>query len=66
MQILLNNEPYELSTGATLEDLLTFLKLEIKNFAVELNREIIPKTRLKQVPLKERDEVLLVSFVGGG
>lgn len=66
MQILLNNEPYEVATGSTLNDLLNSLKLELKNFAVELNREIVPKTRLNQVSLQERDEVLLVSFVGGG
>lgn len=37
-----------------------------KKLAVELNREVIPRSEHSTTPLKEGDVVEVVSFVGGG
>jgi thiazole synthase len=64
--IQLNKENYELPSLSSLADLIQSLQLDAKNIAVELNREIISKSRLKEVQLQDKDEVYLVRFVGGG
>lgn len=66
MQILLNKKIHELPEGSTLSDLIRLLQIETPSFAVEWNQEIVPKTRLQEIILKPNDEVILVSFVGGG
>lgn len=42
------------------------LEYDIRTIAIELNEEIVPKTTLAQVILKDGDVLEVVSFVGGG
>ena len=64
--LLVNGEPRRLLAPATLSDLLANLGLDPRLVVVELNREIIRRPRLGEVPLREGDQVELVHFVGGG
>lgn len=66
MQITLNGEPREVPDGLSVADLLDRLGLDERMIVVEYNREILRRPRYSEVTLKERDELELVHFVGGG
>ena len=66
MQIRLNGEPYEVEPGTTLARLVEAISDEPRGIAIELNREIVPKSQHGAVILAEGDELEVVQFVGGG
>lgn len=71
MQIRLNGQPYHLTKpslteSASIIDLLTALDLLGKRLAVELNEEIIPKSRHAATFLQANDQVEIVHAIGGG
>ena len=66
MTITVNGEERTLSDGATIDRLLDALKVSRGAFAIEVNREIVPKATHGQHVLKDGDRVEIVTFVGGG
>ncbi len=50
----------------TLADLIEVLGMKSDRVAVELNRDIAPRDRWPQTPLKDGDRLEIVHFVGGG
>ena len=52
--------------GKTVALYLTENGYDIKRVAVELNGDILPKSRYEGTALKDGDSVEIVSFVGGG
>ncbi len=66
MRILLNGEPAETADQATLSELLLGLRLGAQRIAVELNGEIVPRSRWSEVCLREGDRAEVVRAVGGG
>ncbi len=65
MRIKLNGENQTIEEGITLLALLEGRKLSPKKVAVELNRRLLRMEKYA-TPLKEGDEVEIVTFVGGG
>jgi len=57
---------------STIDDNLSLLnyikkfKVPIKKVAIELNQEIIDKTKLSEIKLKKNDIIEIVHFIGGG
>jgi sulfur carrier protein len=66
MRIELNGEPLELPAPMHVEALLVHLGLGERRVAVEVNREIVPRSRHAQHLLHEGDRVELVHALGGG
>ncbi len=66
MQIQLNGEPYELPAGESVADLLARLDLTGRRLAVELNRDIVPRSAHATTELSEGDHVEVVHAIGGG
>ncbi|WP_258035666.1 sulfur carrier protein ThiS [Stutzerimonas stutzeri] len=66
MQIQLNGEPYELPAGETVADLLVRLELSGRRLAVELNRDIVPRSAHASTELSEGDHIEVVHAIGGG
>jgi thiamine biosynthesis protein ThiS len=64
--LMVNGEPRQVAAGAVVADLLAQLALPPGKVAVELNREIVPKSRFAAQALAEGDQVEIVHFVGGG
>lgn len=64
--IALNGEERTLPGDATAWTVVELLGLEGKKFAVEINRQVVTKPRLKETPLTDGDVVEVVAFVGGG
>jgi sulfur carrier protein len=66
MQLQVNGEMVCLPEGATLEQLLTHLGIGTGRVAVEINREIIPRSRHGSHTLNDGDAVEIVHAIGGG
>lgn len=66
MQIQLNGQPYELTTGASVADLLQLLALTERRLAVERNMEIVPRSLHANTILCEGDRIEIVHAIGGG
>lgn len=66
MQITLNGEPRELPDGTTAAALVEALGLAGKRIAMEINREIVPRSGYAGHPLHDGDRVEIVHAIGGG
>jgi thiamine biosynthesis protein ThiS len=66
MNLLLNGEPADAPESLSVAEFLDRLGFPRKGIAVELNREIVPKSEYAAVRLSEGDRVEIVQFVGGG
>lgn len=66
MQISVNGEPQDVPDGATVERLLDLLEVQRRRIAVEVNRELVPRSQHGARALAEGDAVEIVTLVGGG
>ncbi|VFM99338.1 MAG: thiamine biosynthesis protein ThiS [Candidatus Kentron sp. G] len=66
MNILLNGKDHELADEANVAVLLETQGLTGKRLAVEINEEILPRSRYEQHRLQEGDRVEIVRAIGGG
>ncbi len=66
MQITVNGEYREFSTGTSFSELLKSIHIDERYVAVELNRKIVPRTQFSEKLLMENDTLEIVTFVGGG
>ena len=65
-KIQLNADPYEVINGTNLNELLNKLKLQKNKIAIEVNGEIIEKSKYPNLILRRDDKVEIVHFIGGG
>jgi len=63
--IILNGSDIHLKSDS-LKELVESLNLSDARFAVEINREIIPKSQIDNYTLNDKDVVEIVIAVGGG
>lgn len=70
MTIILNGHPFEIAEGSTLAELITHRQksghLITPVFAVERNKEVIPRKDLASVRLQAQDQINVAVLVGGG
>jgi sulfur carrier protein len=64
--IILNGEPSTIEGDAHLSALVEKLKLRPQRIAVEINRQVVPKSDYAATILRAGDEVEIINFVGGG
>ena len=65
-KIQLNGNPYEISKGINLNELLNKLEIQKDKVAIEVNGEIIEKNKYTKLVLNKDDKVEIVQFIGGG
>ena len=65
-KIQLNGDPYEISNGTNLNELLNNLKIQKNKVAIEVNGEIVEKNKYQNLVLNTDDKVEIVHFIGGG
>jgi len=65
MQVLINGETDTLEDGSSLADLVNRLDIQGK-IAVEINGEIVPRSRFATHLLQEGDRIEIVRAIGGG
>lgn len=66
MKVLLNGAEREVPEGTTVLALLEAAAVDRRRCAVEVNREVVPKTRHEERALAPGDRVEVVTMVGGG
>ncbi len=66
MQIQLNGDSLEVQQGTSVAALLEQIKLGERRVAVELNLEIVPRSRHAETVLQDGDRVEVVHAIGGG
>lgn len=63
--IILNGSEILLKSNS-LKELVDSLNLQEARFAVEINREIVPKSQIDNYTLNDKDVIEIVIAVGGG
>ncbi len=66
IKIKVNGKNLLIVKDSSLNDLLIRLKIPINKVAIELNKKIIDKKKIKNIILKFKDNIEIVHFIGGG
>jgi len=66
IKIKVNGKITTIVDKITLAELINDLKIPIRKVAIEFNKEIIDKKRIKKLKLKNNDIIEVVHFIGGG
>jgi len=65
MRVIVNGEPREISAGHV-DALLGELEYEGTHFAIALNYDVLPRSRWAETPLKNGDEIEIITPRQGG
>lgn len=65
MQVIINGQDTSIDEGESVADLVESLGLHGK-IAVEINREIIPRSQFTMHIIREGDVIEIVKAIGGG
>ncbi len=66
INVTLNGTARKIGENTTVLVLLNELDIKPQGIAVELNLEIVPKSKYKETPLRDGDRIEIVRMVGGG
>jgi thiamine biosynthesis protein ThiS len=66
MKIYVNGTAREVPEGCTAEQLVALLDLTGKRLAMEVNRELVPRSSFAAHRLQPEDKVEIVHAIGGG
>ena len=66
MNIIINGENKEVKTLITVSGLLEEMNTPAVGIAVEINREIVPRSKHATWEIKDGDMIEIVKMVGGG
>ncbi len=66
MQIIVNGESRTLTQALSLVELLEQLHMGERRVAIELNGEIVPRSRHGSTTVADGDKLLIVQAIGGG
>ena len=66
MKVTVNGQERELVAPVTVAALLDTLGMAGKRVAVEINREIVPRSRHAEYKVQDKDRVEVVVAIGGG
>lgn len=66
IEIICNGRARSVADGTTVAGLVQELGLEPRHVAVEVNLELVPRTRHAERPLAAGDRLEIVTLVGGG
>jgi sulfur carrier protein len=65
MRVIVNGEPREIN-AASVDALLGELEYEGTHFAVALNFDVLPKSRWAETPIRNGDEIEIITPRQGG
>ena len=66
VQVRINGKERDVEAGTTVAMLLRELDAAPQRVAVEINRELVPRSTFEETFLSEGDTIEIVTFVGGG
>jgi len=66
LKIFLNGEPKQVQESFSIQDLLLEMDLAGQRLAVEVNEEIVTKSRHSEYRFNDGDKIEIVHAIGGG
>ncbi len=66
MKITVNGKELDVNADTTLSALLEGLDIKGQGMAIELNREVVPKSRYMDTLIKDNDSLEIIRMTGGG
>tara|TARA_Y100001970_G_scaffold289681_1_gene420854 strand:+ start:12 stop:230 length:219 start_codon:yes stop_codon:yes gene_type:complete len=66
IKIKVNGRKLQLNQSSTLDSVVKKLNIPLNKVAIELNRKIINKKKIKNIKIVNNDNVEIVYFIGGG
>ena len=66
IKIKINGKIKSIIQDTNLSMVLKNLKIPLNKVAIELNEEIIDKTKINKIKLNKNDKIEIVHFIGGG
>ena len=66
IKIKINGKNKNIFKGYMLNELIYELKIPLNKVAIEINREIVDKKKIKKIKLNSGDNIEVVHFIGGG
>ncbi len=66
IKIIVNGKQLSVNINFSLKSLIDKLKIPSNKIAIELNREIVDKSKINRIFLKPLDKIEIVHFIGGG
>ena len=66
IKIKVNGAKLIFDNNASIEKLTKKLKIPLNKVAIELNKKILDKKKLKKIKLNDDDSIEIVYFIGGG
>ncbi len=66
IKIKVNGKKIIFDNNTSIEKLTKKLKIPLNKVAIELNKKILDKKKLKKIKLNNEDKIEIVHFIGGG
>ena len=66
IKIKVNGKKIIFDSNTSIEKLTKKLKIPLNKVAIELNKKILDKKKLKKIKLINGDKIEIVHFIGGG
>jgi len=66
IKIKVNGKKIIFDNNTSIEKLTKKLKIPLNKVAIELNKKILDKKKLKKIKLNNHDKIEIVHFIGGG
>ena len=66
IKIKVNGKKIIFDNNTSIEKLTKKLKIPLNKVAIELNKKILDKKKLKKIKLRSDDKIEIVHFIGGG
>lgn len=66
MKVIVNGDEHELPEGLSVAELVERIDLAGERIALEVNREVVPRSEYTSTTLADGDRVEIVRAIGGG
>ena len=66
ISVQVNGEPRTVAAGSSIAEMLREIGIDPAKVAVEHNLEVVPRSTLRDVQVRDGDAFEIVHFVGGG
>ena len=66
IKIQVNGKKIQVNQSSTIASIVKKLDIPLNKVAIELNKKIIDKKKLKTIILHNKDNLEIVHFIGGG
>ncbi len=66
IKIKVNGKKIIFNSNQSIEALVKQLKIPLNKVAIELNKKILDKKKIKKIKVNNNDNIEIVHFIGGG